>query len=309
MLPQTQLVPVGKTVGVTMDTKGLLVLGTGFVGGEGNQVSEPSKGVLQTGDLILEANGKSLENKEAFLDAVESSGGQKMKLLLERKGMQKEVEITPAFSVADGAYKLGVWVRDSIQGIGTVTYYDPVSGTFGALGHGVYDVDTGGLMVIREGSLVSAELTDIVKGEKGEPGELTGKVQMEEKLGTIAENTEVGIYGMTDGVAFDGKAYPVAASDEIQKGKAFLLSDLEGGGVQPYEISIESIDRSGGKNHKDMTIKITDETLLELTGGIVQGMSGSPIIQNGKLIGAVTYVMVNDPTKGYGTCMESMLGH
>ncbi|MGN0136438.1 SpoIVB peptidase [Anaerotignum sp.] len=304
---QRELVPVGQTVGVTMDTKGLLVLGTGFVNGADNETYEPSKGVLKIGDLILKADGESMENKEAFLEAVESSGGETMKLLLERNGRQKEVKITPVFSAADNAFKIGVWIRDSIQGIGTVTYYDPASGTFGALGHGVYDVDTDELMTIREGSLVDADLTEIVKGQKGTAGELMGKVNREEKLAHIEKNTEVGIYGMAEEEVFAGQAIPVAAADEVKKGKAVLLSDLEGGKVKEYALEIESIDRNGGKSNKDMTIRITDERLLHLTGGIVQGMSGSPILQDGKLVGAVTHVMLNEPAKGYGTFIETML--
>lgn len=307
VLPKKELVPVGQTVGVTMDTKGLLVLGIGFVDGENQQVHEPSRNVLQTGDLILQADGKELENKEAFLQAVEKSNGKTMTLLLERKGKEKEVKITPAFSAADKTYRLGIWIRDSIQGIGTVTFYDPSDGYFGALGHGVYDVDTGELMIIREGALLSSDLSQVVKGEKGNPGELTGTVEVAEKLGKIEKNTEVGIYGHMNQNVFDEEAIPIATLDEVKKGEAVLLSDLEGDGVRPYTIQIQSIDRNGGKNHKDMTIKVTDKRLLQKTGGIVQGMSGSPVLQNGKLIGAVTYVMVNDPTKGYGTSIETML--
>lgn len=267
-----ELVPVGKTVGVTMDTKGLLVLGTGIVSGKGNAVAQPCKGILKAGDLILEADGVELENKEAFLAAVRQSEGEKITLLLERKGKEKTVEVTPVFSAADHAYQIGAWIRDSIQGIGTVTYYDPASGDFGALGHGVYDVDTGELMQIREGKLTDSELTKIVKGEKGVPGELTGKVNVTKKVAEVFKNTEVGIYGHAEGTAFDGKALPLAAAEEIQKGEAFLLSDLEGEEVKPYALRIESIDREGARKHKDMQIRITDQRLLEVTGGIVQGM-------------------------------------
>lgn len=303
VLPRAELVPLGRTVGVTMDTKGLLVLGTGAVDGE----QEPSRGILEAGDLILQANGREMENKEAFLETVENCGGQSVTLRVERGGAEREVAVTPAFSEAEQAYKLGVWIRDSIQGIGTVTFYDPKDGSFGALGHGVYDVDTGGLMAIREGSLTGMELTDVVKGQKGEPGELTGIVEMEEKLGKIQKNTEVGIYGKAAGGIFGGKAIPVATLDEIQRGSAVILSDLEGKGVQEYTIEISSIDRSGDKKHKDMTLRITDPRLLEKTGGIVQGMSGSPILQDGKLVGAVTHVFSKDPTRGYGIFIENMM--
>ena len=302
-----ELVPVGKTVGVTMDTKGLLVLGTGSISGEGNKILEPGKGILKAGDLILEANGKPMENKEAFMETVESSGGRTVTLLLERDGAQKEVAVIPVFSRADNAYKIGVWVRDSIQGIGTVTYYDPVNGTFGALGHGVYDVDTGELMRIREGALVAAELTEIVKGQKGTAGELAGKVDLTEKLAKVEKNTEAGIFGRGKDAFFDGESISVVRGTEVKKGEAYMLSDLEGGEVKAYAIQIENISRSGGRSYKDMTIRITDERLLKLTGGIVQGTSGSPIVQEGKLVGAVTHVMLHDPTRGYGIFIENML--
>ena len=162
-------------------------------------------------------------------------------------------------------------------------------------------------MEIREGSLVDSDLTEIVKGQKGAAGELMGKVNMEEKLAHIEKNTEVGIYGTTEETVFTGEALPIAKADEVKKGEAVLLSDLEGGKVKEYSLEIESIDPSGGKRNKDMTIRITDERLLNLTGGIVQGMSGSPILQDGKLVGAVTHVMLNEPAKGYGTFIETML--
>lgn len=301
------LVPVGKTVGVTMDTQGLLVLGTGSVDGENDRIYTPCKGILQAGDLLLEADGQTLENKEMFLEAVEKSGGETISLRLQRDGREKKVAVTPVFSTADGTYKIGAWIRDSIQGIGTVTYYDPADQTFGALGHGVYDVDTGELMQIREGALVSVELTEIVKGQKGKAGELTGKIALQEKFARIDENTEAGIFGSAGTAVFNGEALPAAETDEIKKGKAYILSDLEGKGVKAYEVRIESLRKDGGKAYKDMTIRITDERLLKLTGGIVQGTSGSPIVQNGKLVGAVTHVMVHDPTRGYGIFLEHML--
>ena len=301
------LVPVGKTVGVTMDTQGLLVLGTGSVDGENGRSNTPCKGILQAGDLLIEADGQILENKEMFLEAVEKSEGRAVSLRLQRGGREKEVSVKPVYSTVDGTYKIGAWIRDSIQGIGTVTYYDPKEQTFGALGHGVYDVDTGELMQIREGALVSVELTEIVKGQKGKAGELTGRIALQEKFARIDENTEAGIFGSIGTTVFDGEVLPVAAAAEIKKGKAHILSDLEGNGVKAYEIEIESLRKDGGKAHKDMTIRITDARLLQLTGGIVQGTSGSPILQDGKLVGAVTHVMVNDPTRGYGIFLEHML--
>ena len=306
-LEQRELIPVGRTVGVTMDTKGLLVLGTGSVVGEDNESHEPSKGILKIGDRILQANGKEQENKEDFMETIQQSEGKPIRLRLERNGRQKEVKITPILSNTEQTYQIGAWIRDSIQGIGTVTYYDAENGTFGALGHGVYDVDTDDLMVICGGSVVDATLTEIVKGEKGTAGELVGQVELQEKLAAIEKNTETGIYGKAEDGVFAGESYPVAAKEEVKKGAAALLSDFEGKGVQAYALEIESLEKDGGRNHKDMTIRITDERLLALTGGIVQGMSGSPILQNGKLVGAVTHVTLTDAAKGYGIFMENMI--
>ena len=316
-LERRKLIPVGRTVGVTMDTEGLLVLETGTVVGADNESHEPSKGLLKAGDRILQANGEKQENKEAFMKTIQQSevGGQAVLgrqplsticLRLERNGRQKEVKITPVLSNTAQTYQIGAWIRDSIQGIGTVTYYDAENGTFGALGHGVYDVDTDDLMVIHGGSVVDTTLTEIVKGKRGAAGELIGQVEMQEKLAAIEKNTETGIYGKAAAGVFAGESYPVATKAEVKKGAAVLLSDLEGKGVQAYAMEIESLEKNGGRQHKDMNIRIMDERLLALTGGIVQGMSGSPILQDGKLVGAVTHVTLADPTKGYGIFMENM---
>ena len=301
------LVPSGRIVGVTMDTKGLLVLGTGSVDGERAQNCTPCKGILQAGDLILSVNGQTPENKEMLMETIEKSEGKAISLLVERNGREKNLEVQPVFSTADGVYKIGAWIRDSIQGIGTVTFVDPESGSFGALGHGVYDADTDVLMDIRGGILTQAELTGIVKGQKGKAGELTGKLDLQGKVAEIEKNTETGIYGSAEEVFSAGEAMPTADRKEIKEGKALILSDLGGKGICSYEIKIEDIREKDSKDHKDMTIRITDERLLQLTGGIVQGMSGSPIIQDGKLVGAVTYVMLNEPSRGYGIFIENML--
>ena len=292
-LERRKLIPVGRTVGVTMDTEGLLVLETGSVVGADNESHEPSKGLLKAGDRILQANGEKQENKEAFMKTIQQSEGKPICLRLERNGRQKEVKITPVLSNTAQTYQIGAWIRDSIQGIGTVTYYDAENGTFGAL-------------VIHGGSVVDTTLTEIVKGEKGAAGELIGQVEMQEKLAVIEKNTETGIYGKAAAGVFAGESYPVATKAEVKKGAAVLLSDLEGKDVQAYAIEIESLEKNGGRQHKDMNIRIMDERLLALTGGIVQGMSGSPILQDGKLVGAVTHVTLADPTKGYGIFMENM---
>lgn len=307
ILPDTKLIPCGRTVGVQMDTDGLLVLGTGFVeDAEGNK-TEPCKGILQTGDLIQSVDGKAMPNKEAFLEAVGSHDGTPVQVAFVRDGVEQKAEVTPVYSPADGAYKLGIWIRDSIQGIGTVTFFDETTDRFGALGHGIYDVDTGGLMSLKQGHITSSHLTEIVKGQKGEPGELNGIIEADEVLGDIEKNTEVGIYGTADTSAFTGESYPIALQDEIQEGKAQILSNIAGDEVRAYDVEIEQVHRFGKESSKGMVIHVTDPDLLSKTGGIVQGMSGSPILQNGKLVGAVTHVFVNDPTRGYGIFIENML--
>lgn len=309
VIPRTEVVAGGMTVGVCMDTRGIMVLGTGYVNGN-NEMCEPAKGILQSGDMILQAEGKSLKNKEDLMQAIEQNGEKAMHFLVDRDGVEKTVEITPVFSQEDNSCKIGVWVRDSTQGIGTITFFDPNSHSFGGLGHGVYDVDTQELMQIKNGQITQSSIIDIKKGEKGEPGALTGNVGRDLILGSIAANTEVGIYGKVESGKesyFTGKKLPIALQQDIHEGKAVILSNIEGEEVKEYDVEIESVNRYSKNESKGMVIKITDEELLSKTGGIVQGMSGSPILQDGKIIGAVTHVFVNEPTKGYGIFIENML--
>lgn len=307
VLPDIELIPSGRTVGVQLDTDGLLVLGTGFVEGTDGEKTEPCKGVLKTGDLIQKVNGKEMKNKESFLQAVAQNHQQPVVVEYVRDGKTNTAQIQPVYSPADQAYKLGVWVRDSIQGIGTVTFFDEETNRFGALGHGIYDVDTGGLMSLKQGHITSAQLTDIVKGEKGIPGELGGFIAADDVLGDIAKNTEIGIFGQAETAAFTGDSYPIGLRAEVEENKAMILSNIAGDTVIPYEIEIEQVNHFTKDSNKGMVIHVTDKRLLEQTGGIVQGMSGSPIIQNNKIIGAVTHVFVQDPTRGYGIFIEDML--
>ena len=310
VIPRTEVVAGGIAVGVSMDTRGIMVLGTGYVNGIENKVYEPAKGILQAGDMILEAEGKILKNKEDLMYAVEQNGEKPMDFLVDRNGIQQTVAITPVFSQEDNSCKIGIWVRDSTQGIGTITYFNPETNTFGALGHGVYDVDTQELMQIKNGQITQSSIIDVKKGEKGEPGALTGNVGRDLVLGDIAINTEVGIYGtVEDGKQsyFTGKKLPIALQQDIKEGKASILSNIEGEEVKEYDVEIESVNRYSKNESKGMVIRITDEELLSKTGGIVQGMSGSPILQNGEIVGAVTHVFVNEPTKGYGIFIENML--
>lgn len=310
VVQEQKLIAVGQSVGITLDTDGLLVLDTGRVAvdisNNENSLIEPAKGILESGDLLVQANGVDLINKETLQDVVSNSNGEDITFVVKRdeKSIQKIVQ--PIFSELEQDYKIGVWVRDSIQGIGTITYYNTDTGEFGGLGHGIYDVDTGELMPMKQGLVISSSLTNIVKGQKGEPGELTGTVEKNNVLGTVEYNTSVGIYGTMD-MNMDisqNDVMNVGFKHEVEIGEAVILSNIEGDEIKEYKIEIQNLN---GEEGKEMRIEIIDEELIEKTGGIIQGMSGSPIIQNGKLIGAVTHVFVNDPTKGYGIFIENML--
>lgn len=310
VLPNTEVVAGGMAVGVTMNTQGVMVLGTGYVNQENDAIAEPAKGLLKSGDLILEADGKELKNKEDLINTVEEKGKESISFKIQREGEQKQIEVTPVESKEDNCYKIGVWVRDSTQGIGTITYYNPDTNYFGALGHGVYDIDTKQLMSIKNGNITQSEVTGIKKGEKGIPGELMGDVDKEHILGNILYNTEHGLYGKIEEDKkgfFLNEKIPIALQQDVHEGEAIIRTNITKDKVEEYQINIESVNRFSSNASKGMVIKITDPKLLEKTGGIVQGMSGSPIIQDGKLIGAVTHVFVQDPSKGYGIFIENML--
>ena len=307
--PEIKLVPVGKAVGVTVDTDGILVLGTGYVNKDTNEVCQPSKGVLKTGDLITHVNGEKITQKEELIEIVESSTGS-LNISIVRNGETLQGTLTPIISTEDGKQKIGAWVRDCTQGIGTLTYYNPQTKGFGALGHGVYDIDTKSLLSIKDGKITETIISGIKKGEKGIPGELSGQTDDTKVIGEIYQNTECGLYGKiySENVDFtEQEALPIATKENIKEGKAYILTNISGNKVEKYEINIESIDINTSNPSKCMIIRITDEKLLSQTGGIIQGMSGSPIIQDNHIIGAVTHVFVNDPTKGYGIFIENML--
>lgn len=310
VLPVKEVIPGGMTVGVAVSTEGVLVLGTGFVNGADQGVYEPAKGVLKTGDLILKAGGRELNQKEDLMQAVEENGDKQLQLVLKRDGKQMEASVTPVKSLEDGSYKLGIWIRDSTQGIGTLTYVVPETNEFGALGHGIYDVDTQKLMSIKSGLISESEITGINKGAKGTPGELLGNLDKDEKLGTIKINSEVGLYGTVDKAKlnrFPNEKMEIGLQQDVKEGEAVIRSNILNNEIKDYTINIESINKFSASPDKGMVIKITDERLLNETSGIIQGMSGSPIIQNEKLIGAVTHVFVQDPSKGYGIFIENML--
>lgn len=305
VIDEQELYPGGEVIGIKIDTKGLLILGTGAIVSMNGQSVEPAKNIVQTGDYIEKINGVKVENKEELIKELERLKDSKVILQLKR-GEEVVKVLIRAVETEKNNFKLGIWVRDDTQGIGTLTYITK-EGKFGALGHGINDIDTGSLMEIKDGYVCEAGIFKIVKGEKGQPGEITGYLKRgeENRLGVIESNTTFGIKGklLVDPNKNDN-AYPIALKQQVKVGKAYIRCQLEGK-VEQYEIEIQKINVNN--RNKDMVLRITDKKLLQLTNGIVQGMSGSPIIQNGKIVGAVTHVFVNDPTKGYGVFIENML--
>lgn len=311
VVPRQQVYAGGNSIGIYMQTAGVLVIDTGAVKDRSGTVCCPAEHVVQRGDYIQAVNGQQVCTKEELVACICDSNGSELTLEIARKGEAVRVKVDPIEN-ADGIYQAGIWVRNDTQGIGTLTYIKE-DGSFGALGHGISDIDTGDLLEISSGTLYDAKVVSIVKGEQGIPGELTGVIRYNEgyKIGEITENQENGIYGTLTGapaLTEEAKLYKTAYRQEIQKGKASILCSVEGT-PRLYDVEIKEIRMNGTDVNKGMLLEITDQELLELTGGIVQGMSGSPILQNGKIVGAVTHVLVNDPTRGYGIFIENMLEH
>lgn len=301
----------GMPIGIYTKTKGILVIDSGeFVSVSGEKV-RPAANRVKGGDYIVSVNGESVSEKESLIEKIDAYGAEKEVLGIQRDDEYIEVAVDPVKS-EDGSYMLGIWVRDDLAGVGTMTYFDE-EGDFGALGHAVSDGDTGTQMQISEGWIYLTNIIGIRKGEDGNPGELSGIINYSKDccLGTIHENSKIGIYGNLDGDLTNlaaGTGYEVAYKQDIRVGAAYILSSLSGEN-KSYEIEIENIDYSGREANKGILFRVTDRELLDLTGGIVQGMSGSPIIQDGRMIGAVTHVFVSDSTKGYGIFIENMMEH
>jgi stage IV sporulation protein B len=304
-----EVVPLGMTIGVRINTDGVMVLGTGTVHGLNGQAHNPSEGKLLAGDLILKVNHTVVTNKEVLGQLVADSTGD-LSFCVRRNGMEMTVIITPEVSALDNVRQIGAWVRDSTKGIGTLTFYDPKTNKFGALGHGIMDVDTKLLMSVKNGMIMPSTVTSVKRGARGVPGELEGAVETNRIMGTVLINNTRGIFGeLESSVAnqLSGETIPAANRSMIQTGKATILTNAVDNKVQEFDIVIESLNIFSTDETKSMVIRITDSELLAVTGGIVQGMSGSPILQNGRIVGAITHVFVQDPTKGYGIFIEYML--
>lgn len=311
VLPKTTVIPVGNIAGVKLYTNGVLVVGMSEIEGEDNKTYKPYENTgIEEGDTIVKVNDNLVNSTDELIEKVNMSKGEKVEIEYIHEEETKECSITPV-KTSEEEYKLGLWVRDSAAGVGTVTFYEPATQSFGALGHGITDIDTGDLLNIASGEFVTAEILNIKKGEDGNPGKIQGTVEEQETIGEITKNTEFGIYGKIQDLSSlnidTSKEMEVAMRDEIELGKATILCSLDNQTVKEYEIEITKIYKDNHYNNKSMEIKVTDEELIEKTGGIIQGMSGSPIIQNGKFIGAVTHVLVNSSTEGYAIFGDLML--
>lgn len=299
------LIPGGNPFGIKLLMEGVMIVGMGEIKTDSGMECPAEECGLKEGDIIISINDKKITSNAEIQNIVSASKGTPLRVIYTHQDEQKTSVLTPALSSADNSYKAGIWVRDSTAGIGTVTFYEPTTNRFGGLGHPVCDSDTGEIIPVSSGDVADVSITKVVKGYSGSPGELHGTFKSDMSTGTIYFNNKYGIFGEMFEPIKESNGIPMGLKQEIETGPATIYTTIDGNGPKEYDINIEKIDykNSGTKN---MTIKITDKELLEKTGGIVQGMSGSPIIQNGKLIGAVTHVFVSDPQRGYAIFCENM---
>lgn len=302
-----KVIPVGRAVGIKIFSDGVLVVGFSQIPASGGNVIPAKSCGLREGDVITHINSTEVDTVEEVQEELKRIGGEEMSIRAIRDGKTVQVTAQAVKCSTDGTYKLGAWLRDSMAGIGTVTYYDPATGEFGALGHGVNDTDTAQLMPMESGGLLPATVADVKKGKRGEPGELHGAFESDVDMGTLTANTTSGIFGYVQGDELAlREPVEVAGRDQVKEGPAVIYSNVSGDEIREYQVEITKL-YPAAQDGRDMMIKVTDPALLEATGGIVQGMSGSPILQDGRLIGAVTHVLVSDPTQGYAILAERML--
>ena len=309
VIEKEQVVPCGVPVGIYVETDGVMIVGTGTIVGNDGMSHEPAANLVKSGDYVKTINDQIVENKEDLIDKINQCHGEPVILGVLRDEEYIHLKVEPVETEED-EYKLGIWVRDDLAGVGTLTFYDS-QGNYGALGHPVSDMDTGLKVNLNDGILYEAEIAGITKGEKGNPGEISGVITYldQYKLGTVEENSNVGIYGKLERTPEENKEdsyFPIALKQNIEKGEATIISSVSG---EQKEYSIRILDLDYNSENKGILFQVTDPELLALTGGVIQGMSGSPIIQNGAVIGAVTHVFVQDATKGYGIFIENMLEH
>lgn len=307
IVDEKSLMAGGNTFGIKLYTDGVLVISLTDIETDDGKTNPAHESGLKIKDVIMTVDGTKITGSEHLTECVKQCGGKALTLGVKRDKIYFEVKVTPVKD-RTGIYRLGCWVRDSTAGIGTITFYDVVNKTFAGLGHGICDSDTGELMTLSYGKALHAEIFSVIKGTSGTPGELRGTFDESKRIGTLYKNCDTGIFGTIEtSYNPDGEIYPIAFKQDIHEGNAQILCTIDENGVRSYDIEIVHIYTNATKSSKNMVISVTDENLIEKTGGIVQGMSGSPIIQDGKIIGAVTHVMINDPTKGYGIFIENML--
>ncbi len=300
------LIPSGIPFGIKFYTKGVIVVGVTDIETFEGLASPARDAGIRAGDIITKVDSTEVNTTEELSELIDESGGRKMVFTVSRSGGTQSFDVYPKKSVEDNSYKAGLWVRDSTAGIGTVTYVDADANRFAGLGHGICDSETGSPLPLLKGIVTGVTITDVIKGIENAPGELKGEFSAY-KIGSLYKNTESGVFGVFDSVTpYISQPMEICFRDELKTGKAYILTTVSGSSPRIYEINIVKIYPNSGKV-KNFLIEVTDKELLNITGGIVQGMSGSPIIQNGRLAGAVTHVMINDPTRGYGIFIENMI--
>ena len=293
----------GYPIGLKLYADGVVVVGTEAVDTQNGAVNSAEKAGIRVGDIIKSVNGRKVARNAEVSALIERSGGEMLEMTVERGDKVFDVHFRSVFSVSENKYKAGMWIRDSSAGIGTVSF-TTLGGGYASLGHAVCDIDTKEVIPISTGECTDVELTGFVRGEEGTAGELCGYLE-NERTGSVLSNTEIGVYGVFDDAQQEGELFEIAAPEEIKKGYAQMFTTTENGEKTAYDIEITDI--SSSEKVRNLTVRVTDENLINKTGGIIQGMSGSPIVQNGKIVGAVTHVFVNDPLGGYGIFASTML--
>ena len=311
VIDDVEVVPLGGLIGMKLYTNGVLVVGMSEIYGQNNQVYRPYENTgIKEGDTITKINDEYIVSTEDMTECINASQGKEIKITYIHNNKTLETNITP-IETDKNNYKVGLWVRDTAAGVGTATFYDKNTGKVAMLGHGILDVDTEELIDISDGKVTNTSVVSIIKGENGKTGRIQGIVEGQKEIGTISKNTYYGVYGklynMNEIKGNTSKSVKIALRNEIQAGEATLMCALDNGQVKEYTVEIQKIYLNNNSNNKSMLLKVTDEELLEKTGGIIQGMSGSPIIQNGKLIGALTHVLVQNPTQGYAVFSDIMV--
>lgn len=297
---------LGSPFGMKIFTQGVLVTDISDVVTANGNMNPAKKAGIRIGDYIVSVNGTKVYTNEDLVKIVENSNGERMKFLINRNNKNIYCSFSAVKSTETDSYKIGIWVKDSSAGIGTLTFYSPANNVVCGLGHGICESDTGNLLKLNSGEIVTADILSIEKGSAGSPGKLTGKLNFT-SLGEINLNSEIGVYSVLKGNISFEKLMEVALKQDVTEGSAQILCTLDDEGPKTYSCNIKIRNSNYHSKTQNLLVTVTDERLLEKTGGIVQGMSGSPIIQNGKLVGAVTHVLIDDSTKGYGVFAENML--